>query len=318
MSNYVGLQGQISKNNRLSVILLIAFPFLILFLVWAFFFLINYFQSPETENLETANEFFLRSAPFVVGAVALWFFIAFFAHTSIIKKATRAKTLERKTNKRVYNLVENLCISRGMKMPKLQIIDDPGLNAFASGINEKTYSVTLTRGLIETLDDEELEGVIAHELMHIRNKDVRLMIIAIVFVGILAFLAQVIMRMLIFSPRRRSSKNNNQLVLIIALVLAFVGYLTSVLFRFALSRKREYMADAGAAEMTKKPWALASALRKVSGNHKVSTVNSDEIAELFIENSVDKEEKKSLKGFMHNLFASHPPIEKRIAFLEQV
>src|SRR5690606_3093631 len=126
--------------------------------------------------------------------VAIWFVIAWFANTAIIQAATGARPLERKENMRVYNLVENLCISQGMKMPNVYVIEDDALNAYASGINEKTYAVTLTRGIINTLDDAELEGVIAHELAHIRNRDVRLLIVSIVFVGIFAFLSQMAIR----------------------------------------------------------------------------------------------------------------------------
>jgi heat shock protein HtpX len=316
---YVGLNTQIHRNNRLSVMLLFAFPLLILGLVYAFFLIVSGLQE-EGISFDWVNENFLMSAPMVVIAVGLWFVIAFFAHSSIINSATGARTLERRDNKRIYNLVENLCISRGMKMPKVNIIHDPALNAFASGINDRTYTVTLTTGLIEALDDAELEGVIAHELMHIRNRDVRLMIVAIVFVGILAFLSEILFRSLIYGRPRSSGgkKNDGQILVIIALVLAVIGYISSVLFRFALSRKREYMADAGAAEMTKNPRALASALRKVSKNYKVSSVKSEEVAELFIENRPEKAKGSDVKAMFHNMFATHPPIEKRIAFLEQI
>jgi heat shock protein HtpX len=229
--------------------------------------------------------------------------------------ATKAKPLSRKENMRIYNLTENLCISVGTKMPQLFVIDSPALNAFASGINEKTYAVTLTSGIIEELDDKELEGVIAHELSHIRNKDVRLLIISIIFVGIFAFLVQVLFRSVLYgSGRRRNSKVGGKAILI-ALAIAVVVYILSIMFKFALSRKREFMADAGAVEMTKDPTAMASALRKISGNHDLATRSGD-IKQLFIENSGPKK-----KGFLSSLsgfFATHPPIEKRIAFLEQM
>ncbi len=122
-----------------------------------------------------ANSAFLQSVPYAFGGVLIWFVIAYFFNTLIIKASTGAKSLERKDGKRVYNLVENLCMSQGMKMPKINIIYDDSLNAFASGINERTYTVTLSQGIIEKLDDEELQAVIAHELSHIRNHDVRLL-----------------------------------------------------------------------------------------------------------------------------------------------
>ena len=203
-------------------------------------------------------------------------------------------------------------MSVGMQMPKLYIIESEVLNAYASGINEKTYAVTLTRGLINTLDDAELEGVIAHELMHIRNRDVRLLIVTIVFVGIFAVLADLAFRMLLsngLSSRKKSSndKGGGGMIILIFLIIAFVVYILSMVFKFALSRKREYMADAGAAEMTRNPLGLASALRKISGNSELD-IKNDEVKEMFIEH-------KS-KGIM-SLFATHPPIEKRIQVLEQ-
>ncbi|MEX2564547.1 MAG: M48 family metallopeptidase [Cyclobacteriaceae bacterium] len=312
MANYVGIQTQIRSNNFKSVLLLLGFPILILAAVYAFLF----FTAPqENQTAVNINEIFVQTIPLVLIGVAIWFFIAFFFHSKMISSAAGSNSLERKENMRVYNLVENLCISRGMKMPKVKIIEDQALNAFASGINEKTYTVTLTRGIIEKLNDEELEGVIAHELMHIRNRDVRLLIISIIFVGIFSFLAQILFRSMLFGGgRRRGGRNNNRAILI-AMVIAFLAFLLSMLFRFAISRKREYMADSGAAEMTKKPWALASALRKISGNYKVESVKSDDVAELFIENRPDKS--SGMMSAITGLFATHPPIEKRIKILEQ-
>lgn len=309
MAGYIGIQTQIRRNNTRSVLLLIGFPLLILAAVYAFLYL----TIPQDEYNVSINELFVSTIPGVLIAVAIWFVIAFFFHSRMIQGAAGSKPLERKENMRVYNLVENLCISKGMKMPKVNIIEDPAFNAFASGINEKTYTVTLTRGIIEALSDEELEGVIAHELMHIRNKDVRLLIISIIFVGIFSFVAQILFRNMLFGGARRRGKNDGRAVLI-AMAIAFVAYLLSMLFRFAISRKREYMADSGAAEMTRNPLALASALRKIAGNYQVKGVKSDDVAELFIENRPDKS--SGILSAISGLFATHPPIEKRIEILE--
>ncbi len=161
----------------------------------------------------------------------------------MIQFAVKSKPLERKENMRVYNLVENLCMSQGMKMPKVYIMESPALNAFASGLNEKTYAVTLTRGIMEKLDDAELEGVIAHELAHIRNKDVKLLIISIIFVGILGFVVQVAFRSMLYGGmgRSRGSKKDQGPLLLVILAVSAVAYLLTMLFRFALSRKREYL-----------------------------------------------------------------------------
>ena len=176
--------------------------------------------------------------------------------------------------KRVYNLVENLCMSQGMKMPKINIINDDSLNAFASGINERTYTVSLSRGIIDKLNDQELEAVIAHELSHIRNKDVRLMIVSIVFCRHLCHARTDghAFRLLLVMSRRRDEKNNTAIIIVLVMVVAAIGYFFSMLMRFAISRKREYLADAGAAEMTKNPLALASALRKISADPDIEAV----------------------------------------------
>lgn len=314
---YIGLQSQISRNNMRSVLLLICFPVLIISLLWLFIFLFTY-ASYTGEGLvafcvDTANAETLYLLPYVLLGVVVWFVIAFLFHSAMIKRVVGSHTLERKDNMRVYNLVENLCISKGMQMPKLQIMETEALNAFASGISEKTYTVTLTRGIIERLDDDELEGVIAHELSHIQNKDVRLLIVSIIFVGIFSFLTSMLLRMFIFGGGRRKKQDGR--VMLIALLVAVVGYLITILLKFALSRKREYMADAGAAEMTHKPHALASALRKISGNSQMPEVKTAEVAQLYIDNTPSS---SSLWGRLSGLLSSHPPIEKRIAFLEQM
>jgi heat shock protein HtpX len=310
---YIGLQTQIRQNNTKTVLLLLGFPALLLSLVWLFFFLIA-----SDEGIDNVNGAFLTTFPWVTVIVGVWFLIAWFSHSKMIERATGSKPLERKENKRVYNLVENLCISKGMSIPKINIIEDDSLNAFASGINEKTYTVTLSRGIINKLNDEELEGVIAHELMHIRNRDVRLLIISIIFVGIFAFLSEMAFRTFLYGGgRRRSSskKDDGGKVVILILVLAGIGFLISTLFRFAISRKREYMADAGAAEMTKNPLALASALRKISADPHIEAVERDDVAQLFIEHP--REKQKGIVAAFGSLFATHPPIEERIKLLEQ-
>ena len=313
---FVGIQTQIKRNNRKSVLLLIAFPLLVLAAVFAVVYLTTFDQfGNPSPNL--ATDMFFHAVPFVTSIVLVWFLIAYFAHGKMIAMATGAKPLERKENMRVYNLEENLCMSVGMKMPAVNIIESDALNAFASGLKEKDYTVTLTRGIIEKLDDNELEGVIAHELMHIRNKDVRLLVVTIVFVGIFSFVVQMAFRNFLYGSmsNRRNNKESGKFMIVV-LVVSLVAYLISMLFKFALSRKREYMADSGAAEMTRKPWALASALRKISANHHVDKVKSEEVQQMFIENT-PKDTSANLFGGLKGLFSTHPPIEKRIQFLEQ-
>lgn len=308
---YIGLSRQIQRNNTNSVLLIIAFPVLLLLMFYAFFFFSGNY------SVEDTNDQFVRVIPFVLIGVAIWFLIAWAGHTAFIRMATGARPLERKENKRVYNLLENLCISQGMTMPKLHIIEDESLNAFASGINNKSYSISLSKGLIERLEDDELEAVIAHELTHIRNRDVRLLIISIVFVGIFAFLAELAFRALRFGALgKRSNKDSkgSGAIILIAIVVTAIAYFISLLLRFGISRKREYLADAGAAELTKKPYALASALRKISSDPMIEAVESRDVAQLFIQNPRLSSHKSAS---WDNMFSTHPPIEKRIQLLEQ-
>lgn len=305
--SYVGIQTQISRNNRNTTLLLISFPVLLLAMVYAFLYIIS-------RDKSIVGSQFVMTMPLVLAGVGIWFTIAYFSHSALIRMATGARPLERRENMRVYNLAENLCIAQGMKMPKVFVIEDDSLNAYASGINEGTFSVTLSRGIIHKLDDAELEGVIAHELSHIRNRDVRLLIISIVFVGIFAFLSQIAMRSLFFSGARRSrDKDNNGVIMIAAVIITAVAYFISLLLRFGISRRREYMADAGAAEMTRNPQALASALRKISEDPYIEAVHNQDVAQLFIDHP-SQQQKSSFS--INELFATHPPIEKRIKVLE--
>ena len=306
---YLGIQQQITRNNTKSVLFLLAFPLLILVGVYVVLYVLS------DQDIEQTNMQFLSVVPIVLAGVGIWFVISYLFHTQMIQMATHSEPLERRDNKRVYNLTENLCMSVGMTMPKLYIIESDALNAFASGINEKTFAITLTCGIINKLNDEELEGVIAHELTHIRNRDVRLLIVTIVFVGIFATIADLALRMLLngggnmFSSRnRKNDKGGGAMLLLIILLVAGAIYFLSILFKLALSRSREYMADAGAVELTHNSMALASALRKISGHSTLKEVGNDEVKELFIDYKAE--------GFF-SLFATHPPIEKRIQVLEQ-
>ena len=315
-----------------SLLLLILFPCIILAIVYAFMAFMNLQQeydgfggSTYVFDAMATNEAFLMTLPWVVGIVGIWFMISYFTNASMVRNATGAKPLERKENPRIYNIVENLTMTCGMPMPKINIIDDPQLNAFASGIDEKSYTVTVTTGICNRLNDEELAGVIGHELTHIRNKDTRLLIISIIFVGIMSTALSLAVRMLwntfIYGggSRRtsRDGKNGGSViaVILIAIVLAAIGYFFTLLTRFAISRKREYMADAGGAELCGNPLALASALRKISSDPGLGEVDREDVAQLFIVKP--HAFKSEFTNMMSKLFSTHPSIESRIAYLEQ-
>ena len=325
---YVGIHTQQASNNMKSLLLLLLFPCILLGVVFVFLVIVNMLGISDPAYGETSevnwayvNYEMMHVLPWVVGIVGLWFLIAYFMNTSMVRRATGARPLERRENPRVYNIVENLTMACGMPMPKVNVIDDPMLNAFASGIDDKSYTVTVTTGICDRLNDEELAGVIGHELTHIRNRDTRLLIISIIFVGIMSTIMSLSVRLMwnnmIFGTRRRDEKNSGGgiLLLFVVIILSAIGYFFTLLTRFAISRKREYMADAGGAELCGNPLALASALRKISAHPGLGQVQREDVAQLFIIHP--KGLKSSLAGMIDSLFSTHPSTESRIAYLEQ-
>ncbi|MEL6359824.1 MAG: M48 family metallopeptidase [Pseudomonadota bacterium] len=313
MSAY-GLQTQIWNNNLKSILLLAGFPILLLMVTFALCLLLvgagASFDSPQ-EGVAAAFEQFAQVWPFAILAALVWFAIAWAINTQIIKASVGAKGLSRKEAPEIYNLLENLCISRGMTMPRLNVIESPALNAFASGVDERSYTVTLTRGLIERLDREELEAVIAHELTHIRNRDVRLLIVAVIFVGIFSFLGEMIYRSVFHTgvrigghTRSRNGDSRGGGILIVAALAAIAAaYVLALVIRFALSQKREYLADAGAVDLTRNADGMISALQKISGNSALEA--PADVRQMMVHNATP----------FAGVFATHPPIEKRIAAL---
>ena len=251
----------------------------------------------------------LYAAPFATVGTALWIWIAYKFHQSMIDAVTGGREVTRDEEPRLYNLLENLCISRGITMPKLKVMDDPQLNAFATGLNDKQYSITVTTGLIDRLDDAEIEAVLGHELTHIRNGDVRMLVIAVVIAGAISFFAELVFR-LMFQGGMRFGRGSNDsrskggagVAILIAVALVVVAWVLSIVIRFALSRKREYLADAGSVELTKNPDAMISALRKIEGRGELARANSA-VMEMCIDNP--------RVGFS-NVFDTHPPIDARV------
>ena len=331
---YVGMQTQIRRNNTLSIVLLLMFPVIILVMYWVFLAtLVNFGGGSGNEYDElvyrldviTVIQIFITTVPWIIVGVSVWFTVAYFSNVSMIQQATGARPVSRKENPRLYNIVENLCMTCNMDMPKINVVDDPQLNAFASGINPKSYTVTVTTGLMNLLDDDELAGVLGHELTHIRNHDTKLLVTSIVFVGIVSTVMSLAVQMMYQSlwhsgGRRRGNNKEGGglsivLILLIGVVCCAIAYVFTLLTRFAISRKREYMADAGGAELCGNPLALASALRKISGNPGLDNVKRADVAQLFI--IQPDEMKQGLLSFMNSLFSTHPDTEKRIAILEQ-
>lgn len=309
-----GLQSHIWNNNFKSIMLLAGFPVLLLLLMFG----LNIGFVGLTENVGSlsdgvalALDNMARSWPFAFLGAGVWFTVAWFANQKIIEMSVGAHSLSRKEAPELYNMLENLCISRGLTMPKLNIIETDAMNAFASGVSEKSYTVTLTRGLINRLDKDEIEAVMAHELTHIMNRDVRLLIIAVIFVGIFSFFGEMIFRGIFrsgvriggHSRGRQGDSRGGGILILIAVAAIVIAYLLALVIRFSLSQKREYLADAGSVDLTKNPDAMISALQKISGHSEVDA--PDEVRQMMLENSHP----------FAGIFATHPPIEKRIKAL---
>lgn len=322
MFHAYGLYTHIQANRLRSVLLLAGFVALLHALMFSFALL--YESAADgylSEIVARALHDLWRGWPIAMGAAAVWFAIAFLFHQHMIDAATGAGAVTRAEVPRLYNLLENLCISRGIPMPALKIIEDPALNAYASGIREGHYSITVTRGLSETLNDAEIEAVLGHELTHIRNRDVQLLVIAVIFAGIFAFVADLTFRNwnfpFGFSPRRASSSDDSggrkggggaALAIVIALAIIALSWGLSVLIRFAISRSREYLADAGSVELTKNPDAMISALRKIEAHATIPDMPS-RMGAFFIESPAANGE----AGWL----ATHPSVDDRVAALVQ-
>ncbi|MEM9495977.1 MAG: M48 family metallopeptidase [Pseudomonadota bacterium] len=309
-----GLQTHIWNNNLKSLALLAGFPLLLLLLLYGLsvgFVGVTGEARDLAEGLVLARDHVGRVWPFVFLGAGVWFLIAWMSYQKIIEASVGARSLSRKEAPELYNLLENLCISQGVTMPRLNIVETPALNAFASGLSDKSYTVTVTRGLIERLDRDEIEAVLAHELTHIMNRDVRLLIIAVIFVGIFSFIGELLFRGLFRSGVRvgghtRSRNGDSRgggVMILIAIAIIVVAYLLAMVIRFSLSRKREYLADAGAVELTRNPDAMISALQKISGRADLDA--PVDMRQMMVENT------QKFAG----VFATHPPIEKRIKAL---
>jgi heat shock protein HtpX len=328
-----GLYSHIQANRIRSVLLIAGFVALLHALLFSVLLLINAFTAGGTfgEIFDSARSQFAGAWPVAMLAASVWFVIAFFIHQRMIRAATGARGITRQEAPQLYNALENLCISRGITMPRLQIIDTPAVNAYAAGLREGDYVIAVTRGLVDTLDDAELEAVLGHELTHIRNRDSQLMVVAVIFAGIFGFFADLFVRGWDFpygwSPRDKrqrpqdgwdaagggSSRGDRGggggggviLAVVVAIAIIVISWGISTLIRFALSRSREYLADAGSVELTKNPDAMISALRKIERNAAFDVPSRMEA--FFIENP--------LKNRITGLLATHPSVDARVEAL---
>jgi heat shock protein HtpX len=328
-----GLYTHIASNKTRSMLLLAGLFLLVYVIVYAGALVIevlNVSDAPFDYYLKAAFSDVIRTLPYSTGAAVLWIVIAYFFHQSIIDAVTGGRDVTRQEQPRLYNLLENLCISRGIPMPKLKIMDSDALNAFATGLNSRQYAVTVTTGLLDTLNDQEMEAVLGHELTHIRNGDVQMMVIAVIIAGVVGFVAELLFRGFFnsgsygwgwgggsYSSSSSSSSSSSDsgssdrksggggaaiLVIVFAVVLIIVAWALSQLVKLALSRSREYLADAGSVELTKNPDAMISALRKIEGRGELPDATSA-VMELCVDNPRE--------GFS-DIFATHPSVEARV------
>jgi heat shock protein HtpX len=329
-----GLYTHIASNRFRSMLLLAGLFALVYVMVYAGALIAEVVinsGAPADYYLAAARDL-LRAFPYATGAAALWIVIAYFFHQSIVDAVTGGEDVTRQQQPRLYNLLENLCISRGIPMPKLKVIESDALNAFATGLNQRQYAVTVTSGLLKALNDQEVEAVLGHELTHIRNGDVQMMVIAVIIAGVVGFFAELFFRSFTnlrwsygggrssWSSSTSSSSSSSSsssdsdrkgsgggavVVIIIAVALIALAWLLSQLVRLALSRSRELLADAGSVELTKNPDAMISALRKIENRGELPGATSA-VMELCVDNPRE--------GFA-DLFATHPSVDARVQAL---
>lgn len=241
---------------------------------------------------------------------------SYFYGDKIVLFMNRARPADKKRDFNFYTVTENLCLASGIPMPKLYVIESPAMNAFATGRDPNHAALCATRGLLQRLDRSDIEGVVAHELSHIKNFDIRLMLIVAVLVGVIAYMADFFLRSLWWGRGSRDSKNRGGgLIMLLALIVALVSPLIAILIQLAISRRREYLADASAVLLTRNPQGLADALEKIKNDSQFLETANHGTAHLFISNPFKG---KDIGGFFTNLFNTHPPIDERIKILRSM
>lgn len=296
---------QITRNKWKSFFLILFFLCLIFAISWAFGEVTGW----GTQGLIIAG----------VIAVAMTFG-SYYASDKIVLAISRARPVKKEDYPYLYNVVEGLAIAAGLPKPRCYVIDDTAPNAFASGRNPENSVIVVTTGLLQKLNRAELEGVIAHEMSHIKNYDVLVQTLAVVMVGIVALLSDWTLRTFFWGGGRRRSRDRSKgggnaaaIFIVVALVLAILSPIIAQLLRLAISRKREFLADANGALLTRYPPGLASALKKLSADREPLEAANKATAHLYIVNPL-----KNIKGRVNKLFSTHPPIEERIAALEKM
>ncbi len=286
------MYSAIAANKRNTVIIMAVFVALIGAVGWA----VSYINGNQS------------IAYWVIGVAAIYALIQYFLASKLALAMNGAQEIQKKDNPRLYRIVENLTIATGMPMPKVYIIDDPAPNAFATGRDPKRAVVAATTGILEVMSDRELEAVMAHEISHVKNYDIRVSMIAFGLVSAIGILSDIALRMMFFSDRREN--NSNPVVLVIGIVLIILAPIIAMLIQLAISRQREYLADASGAMATRDSEGLASALGKLKEYGRPMQRQNSASAHLFFSNPLKP-------GFFSKLFSTHPPLDERIARLRK-
>lgn len=302
----------IAKNKAKTIFIMFGFVVFIAVVGFALGYYMDYLYGISGHN----------SIIFMIFALIIAIIMSFSSYyysDKMVLGLTGAKPLSREENPRVYYMVEGLSIAAGAPLPKIYIIEDKGMNAFATGRNPQNGVIVFTSGLVDNLNDEELKGVISHELSHIKNYDILLGTVVVIFVGMISIISNIALRGFFFGNRRSKSSRNSGggilslIFLILGLLLLLFSPLIATLIRLAISRNREYLADSTGALISRYPAGLASALKKISKSSEVSTA-SNATAHLFIASPFGSRTKK----LFSNLFSTHPPIEERVRRLESM
>jgi heat shock protein HtpX len=292
---------QIASNKRKSFFLVAFFLGLIFVLAWVL---------AELAGMGRGG---LIAALLIAGGIS---FASYYGSDNITLAISHARPATKEEFPYLHNVVEGLAIAAGVPAPRCYVIDDTAPNAFATGHSPKTSVSCVTTGLLEKMNRAELEGVISHEMSHIKNLDIRLMTLTVVMIGIVALLSDWIMRTFMWGGRRRVGRDKSgvgAIFLIVGLVMALLSPLIAQIIRLAISRKREFLADASGAMLTRYPAGLASALRKLEDDTEPLEAANKATAHLYIVNPL-----KNIKGMVNKMFSTHPPIEERIAALEKM
>lgn len=300
------IYSQIEANSRKTWLIMFVFTAFIAAVAYVFTLALGY-QGPSALGF---IGIFLIIAGFLN-------FFSYYWSDKVVMALSGAKPVEKKDNPELYRLVENLCIGSGLPQPKIYLVDDPSPNAFATGRNPKHAALAVTTGLLERMEKVELEGVLAHELSHVKNYDTRVMTIVVILVGLVALLADIFLRSTFWGwgNRDREREKGGSILMVLAIVLAIFAPITAQLIKLAISRKREFLADASGALLTRYPEGLARALEKIAAYPKGVEKATTATAHLYIANPFKGEQ---AKNWLANLFSTHPPIEERIKILRSM